>query len=407
LTVPLEDVLDALELSAERPSLPYLEKLFSRFNARVPFESASNILRNADVADPAEKPRVPDVFWGGFLDAGTGGTCYARVAAFDAILSELGFSTRKVLGRVQADFDHAALVVTYGANDRIADVGFPLPALLPASGGYVETEIAGLSASESARGLEVRFLSGVPEGPRRLEIFRDPVSDAEFLERWRKTFRPDSKFLTAVSIQRRYGPRVLTFARGEARVDDLHSRTRIPLISNRSRRLAELFEIDEAVLSRAFAIAGDPEPEIRDARITAYLSVETDPDRAFSAIASAEGYRALMEGVADVTGEGWRLRLTPPGTAASGFEEEVAPDPSRRALEIRRRYDDGRTGSFALRVHVHEEGTWLVREAFLSGAREDLLANDSARGRMAGTLAADLLGWARLLSPAPRIPTNR
>jgi hypothetical protein len=33
----------------------------------------------------------------------------------------------------------------------------------------------------------------------------------------------------------------------------------------------------------------------------------------------------------------------------------------------------------------------------LSGAREDLLANDSARGRMAGTLAADLLGWARLL----------
>ena len=66
-----EDVLDALELSAEKPSFPYLEKLFGRFNARVSFESASKILRNADVSDPDEKPRVPDVFWRDFLDSGT------------------------------------------------------------------------------------------------------------------------------------------------------------------------------------------------------------------------------------------------------------------------------------------------------------------------------------------------
>jgi hypothetical protein len=44
---------------------------------------------------------------------------------------------------------------------------------------------------------------------------------------------------------------------------------------------------------------------------------------------------------------------------------------------------------------VYEDETWLVREAVLSGAREDLLKNDSARGRMAGTLAVDLLAWSR------------
>ena len=397
MSFSVEDVLDGLELSAEEPSHRYLERLFGRFNARVPFETASKILRDADVSNPMEKPRVPDVFWNDFLESGTGGTCYARVAAFDALLSSLGFSTRIAFGRVQVDFDHAALFVALGGEEWIADVGFPLPALLPARGGEVETEVATLSATQTDRGIGVQFTAGVPEGPRRLEIFRDTVSGDEFAERWRETFRPDSKFLTAVSIHRRDGPRVLTFARGEVRVDDRHSRTRIPLFGDRPRRLAEIFGVDDQVLRRAFSRAGDPEPEIRDARITAYLSAETDPDRAFAPIAGADGYRRLMEGVADVTGEGWRLRLSPPGTPAAGFEEEVTPDPVRRALEIRRRYADDRIVSFSLRVEERDGVTYLVREAVLSDAREDLLVNDSARGRMAGTLAADLLGWARLI----------
>ncbi len=397
MTFPAEDVLDALELTTEEPSLGYLETIFRRFNARVPFETASKILRDSDVADPAEKPRTPDLFWRDFLDAGTGGTCYARVAAFDALARELGFATRKALGRVEKDFDHVAVVVSIAEKDWIADVGFPLPALLPAGGGEVETEILGLSASESDRGILVRFSSGVPDGPRRLEIFRDPVSEEEFFDRWRRTFHPDAKFLRSVSVQRREGAHVRTFTRGEVRVDDLHTRTRIPLSGDRAGKLAELFGIELEVLRRAFSISGDPEPDIADARITAYLSVAADPEEAFRPIASPAGYRRLMEGVADVQGEGWRFRLTPPGMAEAGFEEEVSPDPTRRALEIRRRSGDGRIATLFLRVEVHDGETWLVREAVLSDAREDLLKNDSARGRMAGTLAVDLLAWSRLL----------
>lgn len=395
MSFSVEDVLDALELPAEDPSLAYLERLFTRFLARVPFETASKILRNADVADASEKPRVPGVFWGDFLESGTGGTCFARDAAFDALLSQLGFPTRKALGRVEKDFDHAALVVEAGGREWIADVGFPLPALLAAGGGEVETEIAGLSAAESARGIEVRFVSGVPEGPRRLEIFRDPVSEDEFLALWRGTFRPDSKFLKNVSIHRHEGRRVVTFARGEVRVDDLHSRTRIPLRGDRPRRLAEIFGIEADVLRRAFALAGDPDPEIGDARITAYFPVESEASRAFDAISTPERYRALMEDVADVEGEGWRLRFSPPGVPEAGFEEVVAPDPGGRALTIARRYADGREVRLSFRVESRGDVTYLVREATLAGAREDLLVNDSARGRMAGTLAADLLGWAR------------
>jgi hypothetical protein len=397
LTFAVEDVLDALELSREEPSHRFLDRLFHRFNARVPFESASKILRDADVPDPAEKPRVPDVFWGEFLEKGTGGTCYARVAAFDALASGLGFSTRKVFGRVEMDFDHAALLVPVGGREWIADVGFPLPALLPAGGGEVETQIAAVSATETERGVLVRFLSGVPDGPRRLEIFRAPVSDEEFLSRWRGTFRADSKFLRNVSLHRRDASRVMTFARGEVRIDDLHTRTRIPIAGDRPGKLAELFGIEDEVLRRALSIAGDPVPEIHDAMITAYLSVSADPEAAYGAIATPEGYRALMEGVADVTGEGWRLRLSPPGNPDAGFDEQVTPDPDQRALRIKRRYADGREPTLSFRVEVHDGETWLVREAVLAGPREDLLVNDSARGRMAGTLAVDLLAWTRLL----------
>lgn len=397
MSFPAEDVLDALELSAEAPSHAFLERLFARFNARVPFENASKIIRNQTVAYSPEKPRVPDVFWGDFLESGTGGTCFARVAAFDALASDLGFATRKALGRVLADFDHAALVVTLDGREWIADVGFPLPALLPAGGGEVETAVAALAAAETDRGVGVRFTSGVPEGPRRLEIFRDAVSEEVFVAHWRNTFRADSTFLTAVSMLRLDGPRFVKFARGEARVDDLHSRTRIPLLANRARRLGEIFGVEEAVLAKAFEIAGDPDPEIRDARITAYLSVAASPDEAFAAIGTPDGYRRLMEGVADVEADGWRFRMTPPGAAAAaGFEEEITLDSPRRALEARRRYSDGRVVELAFRAETRNDETWLLREAALSGAREDLLVNDSARGRLAGTLAADLLGWVRL-----------
>lgn len=406
MTFAVEDVLDALELSREEPSHRFLDRLFHRFNARVPFESASKILRNADVLDPAEKPRVPDVFWGDFLEKGTGGTCYARVAAFESLASGLGFSTRKVLGRVEEDFDHAALLVSTDGKEWIADVGFPLPALLPAGGGEVETAIAAISAAETERGVLVRFLSGVPDGPRRLEIFRAPVSDEEFLARWRGTFRPNSKFLESISLHRRDASRVMTFARGEVRIDDLHTRTRIPIAGDRPGKLAEIFGIEEEVLRRAFSIAGDPEPGAADARITAYLSVDALPDDAFRAIASPEGYAALMEGVSEPspkerTETGWRVRIAPPGAPEAGFEEDVTPDPHRRVLDVRRRYPDGREWASSFAVEVVDDETWLVRQAVLSGAREDLLKNDYARGRLAGTLAVDLLAWTRIMRREP------
>jgi hypothetical protein len=401
--IPTDEILEALELPRSEPGIGYLRALFARFNERVPLEAASKIVRNAAVPDPDEKPRWPAIFWSDHLESGAGGTCFARVAAFEALLLEIKFASRFALGRVQSDFDHAALRITLDGREWIADVGFPLPVLLCDGEEEIETPRGPLRVTRSARGIRVEILGGPPEGPRELEIFRAPVASTEFLDRWRKTFRPDLKFLTAVSLRREKDGRAVSFAAGEMRVDDRHSRTRIPLAAPRAPVLEEQFGVDRKLLDRAFAIAGDPEPELPFAQVSVYLEAAGSPRAAFDAIGSAAGYRGLMEGVARVAGEepagkGWRLRLLPPATggvepAGGEIEEEITPDAQTLTLCVRR----GGRDSFYEAIDRGGQ-TFLVRRFTLDGARPDLLRNDSLRGRFAGSLAVDLLAWARLLN---------
>ncbi len=401
--VPVEEILEALDLSRAEPGSGFLAAIFARFNAKVPFENASKIVRHSEVEDPEKKPRTPDVFWEDHLELGTGGTCFARVAAFDALLSGLGFRTRRTLGQVRQAGDHAALFVETPEGETIADVGFPLPALLPARSGRVETPIGALAVAERAGqgGFAVDFEGGVPEGPRAISIGSATAPEEVFREHWLRTFRQGAPFLQDVALRRELGNRALAFSRGEVRVDDLHSRLRVPLPGPRAAALAALFGVDEALLGRALAIAGDPAPAAADTTLTAYLETDTPPERAIAAIATPAGYRRLVEGVADVSGleetpGGFRLTLSAGGDPAAALEEDVTVDSATRRLSVLRR-----AGASAQRsswsAETRGSGTWLLREATLPGAREDLLRNDSLRGRFAGTLAVDLLAWARML----------
>ena len=403
MSFPAEDVLDALELTADEPSLHFLTRLFARFNLRVPFETASKILRNADVADPAEKPRVPEVFWGNFLEQGAGGTCFARVAAFEMLLATLGFAVRTLMGAVTAEGDHAALAVTLEAKDWICDVGFPLPTLLACAEGETDTPLGAVALSRTRRGWKVELVGGVPEGPRSFELFDTAVSPEEFSRRWQATFLADSKFLAEVFLRRQLSERIVSFARGELRVDDLHSRSRIPLPRPRAPLLAGEFGVDASLLERALAIAGDPDSEASEPEISAYLETRTSPQAAFRAIASPEGYAKLMEGAArlaapEPAGEGWRVTLLPPEPgpheAGSSLQEEITPDAARLSLRVQR----GSRRSF-YEAATRESRNYLVRRAPLPWPAGELLRNDSLRGRLAGTLAVDLLAWQRLFNP--------
>jgi hypothetical protein len=402
--IPLDEILESLDLSSAEPGAGFLAALFSRFNARVPFENASKIVRNAEVSEEMAKPRAPEVFWADHLRHGTGGTCFARTAAFESLLASLGFRTHRVLGRVQRDGDHAALMVETPAGESIVDVGFPLPAILPARTGAVATPLGEIFVTEQARGFGVAFRDGVPEGPRSLEIFSEPVPDERFNSLWRETFRPGARFLRGVQLRRDLENRVVSFAAGEVRVDDLHSRLRVRLPEPLEAALAGVFGIDAEVLSCAFAVSppGASGASEKDATLTSYFPVSAAAPEAFDAIGTPRGYRRLIEGVAEIVHEegthrGYRFRLgAPSGAEASGIEEEVEADSAALRVAVVRRQGEASTASS---YGVLERGgrTYLVREAVFRGAREDLLRNDSLRGRLAGSLALDLLAWARLL----------
>ena len=108
------------------------------------------------------------------------------------------------------------------------------------------------------------------------------------------------------------------------RVDDLHSRLRVPSPAPREAALSELFGIDAEVLAAAFAIAGESADKAEaNARLTAYLETDAMPDAAHRAIATRDGYRKLLEGVADVAlgadiPGGFRLTLSAPSSGGSG-----------------------------------------------------------------------------------------
>jgi hypothetical protein len=402
--LPLDEILEALDLSRAQPGVGLLERLFARFNAAVPFETVSKIERHAAVADSEQKPRVPEVFWREHLEWGSGGTCFARVAAFQEVLDALGFASRRILGRVTSDFDHAALLVEVSGESFLCDVGFPFPALVPAAEGETETALGTVALSTTPRGLRAD-LGGVPEGPRQIELFLAPVADEEYRRLWRGTFREESRFLSSVYLRRQLENRAVSFSLGEIRVDDLHARLRVPLLGSRAARLSEVFGLEQERIAGALARVGDPEPMARDATLTAYLETNRDPAEAFAAIASADGYRKLLEGVARVESvedlpEGFLYRLSAPGSVPTGapaeFEERVTPGTFLRRLRVERRSGPAISESF-FEASERAGKNYLLRGVRLSGPREDLLRNDSLRGRLAGALAVDLLAWTRLL----------
>ncbi len=79
-----------------------------------------------------KRPIVLDVesFYHKVVVEGRGGFCYELNGLFNGLLTSLGFATRLISARVfngtehGAEYDHAAVIVTIGDDEYLADVGF-------------------------------------------------------------------------------------------------------------------------------------------------------------------------------------------------------------------------------------------------------------------------------------------
>jgi N-acetyltransferase len=391
--IDLDGVLEALAVERRAPDRRLLEQLFDAFNAKVPFESATKILRGHD--RPAAGLLVaPEEFWDDFLEKGSGGTCFARVEGFCALATGLGFSPRKILGSVEKPGDHAALLIEAGGVPHLCDVGFPLPGVLGLEPGEGVLPLAEYRLEVGQGRARFEYLSG-PRAGESVRFDLSEVSSAAFNERWQATFSAPSKFLDNVVLLKQEPHRAIRFYRGVVSVDDAHTRTRIPVSAPRAVKLERIFEISGDLLSRAFALAGDPEPESRAARIEAFLP-DHRAEEMFRFVASPEGYLRFLAGVGEArliseAPNGFTVGLCGPEGAEIAEEVSVAPD--GRSLEVAREAGLRRTG---FRVEDFRGISRIVRFAELPDAREEFLRSDAGRGRIAGLLAMDLLALSRL-----------
>ncbi len=106
------------------PTIETLRLLQTRHLLSVPFE-------NLDIH--WKRPIVLDIdkFYAKIVEERRGGFCYELNGLFNDLLKSLGFNTRLVSARVFGgergfgpEFDHAAIIVTIGELEYLADVGF-------------------------------------------------------------------------------------------------------------------------------------------------------------------------------------------------------------------------------------------------------------------------------------------
>lgn len=107
-------------LAQDADSLRLLQR---RHLLSVPFENLDIHWQRSIVLDT-------DKFYSKIVHERRGGFCYELNGLFNELLLSLGFSTRLVSARVfngtehGPEFDHAAIIVTIGDDDYLADVGF-------------------------------------------------------------------------------------------------------------------------------------------------------------------------------------------------------------------------------------------------------------------------------------------
>lgn len=212
-----EKILAFLEMEREEPSFEYLRRLLIAYRDRVPFETATRLLRFRDFEKAGDRVRRPAEFWREKMTLGAGGSCSDSTYAFKKLLDSLGFSASLAInseGAVKRDANgnvldfprehsHCSIIVSFGADRFVADpccatyIKVPLPldhrerievknekkrelphhyAVEPL--GYVDGEYF----------YEILDLGGGEE--RQMYILRDrDFSDAEFEEHMRDGYR--------------------------------------------------------------------------------------------------------------------------------------------------------------------------------------------------------------------------
>jgi arylamine N-acetyltransferase len=255
-------VLDYLHIEASAtPSLTFLDKLINAYVRRVPWESASRIVKRAHERDTKRCPRLPQEFWQDTLTRGAGGTCFESTYAFFALLRALGYDGYLTIN----DMDilrgcHAASVINVDGQRWLVDVGLPIHIALPLDFTFLARRSGPFhtytvySCGDLCYEIERNYHSK----PYCFTLVDKPVSDEDYCAAMAADYGSAGLFLDRVIITRIINDRVWRFY-GQPDSTELESfkngtRTVHPLGSNIVETLSQIFEMDAALIAEALQI---------------------------------------------------------------------------------------------------------------------------------------------------------
>ncbi len=273
MRLPVAAILAHLELTAldrgepdrtllDRAGRELLDRVLLAWSARIPWESASRIVRHQSPGAPEDYARGPERFFADALRFGSGGTCFESNGALLALLEALGFTARIVFCDMDDDDvtdPHCALIVALDGESWLADVGYPIPAALrldPTAPTSVETPVYRYTAEPLESGeWEVRRTSG-SWGGFCFRVRPAAIDPAAFQARLVRDHGPDGLFLEEVILHRVDGDQVWYFSehrglvrRTAGREDPLHitdlARPHLDAV------LSRFFRVDRALIRAA------------------------------------------------------------------------------------------------------------------------------------------------------------
>ena len=259
----VERVLTKLGLR-QRPELDLagLNALYAAFCANIPFD---NVQKRIWFAGPQTSPLPggnPNEFFDGWLQHGTGGTCWPLNGGMYALAHALGFEARRIVGSVIVEgypqgANHGSVLVNLGGISYLVDAWMAAFKVLPLISGKPSSTghgIHDIHAVPTESGFEIISYPGFNREqplPFRPEPEYDPVDHAFFLTRADRT-KTVGFFNDAIFICRHFLEAILTMGRkSKFRVaaDGTLTKTE-PAEAERKTSLIEEFGLSEEIVEK-------------------------------------------------------------------------------------------------------------------------------------------------------------
>ena len=122
----VDDVLTRLGVERSAPDLTGLRSVYAAWCRSVPFDNTLKLIHASEARAGALPGSTAEGFFAGWLEQGTGGTCWAGNGALHDLLAALGFDVERGIATMMSSVEaqepnHGSVIATIGDERWIAD----------------------------------------------------------------------------------------------------------------------------------------------------------------------------------------------------------------------------------------------------------------------------------------------